>query len=152
MVNMRCEMCGSVWTKDDSYRGTEIRCANCQGVCKCIPEEQRESESYECAECGLACPKGVAKCPACGGEIVMSARPDEESAGQASENGGDAPFWENFFWGFIFPEPTLLLGVASLFNKNIRINRLVSVGFICGALIRFLGIVILVLIVAGASF
>ena len=71
MVNMKCELCGSIWTKDDSYRGMEIKCPNCQGACKCLISDEEKQECFECSVCGLICPPGSVKCPACGGEVVV---------------------------------------------------------------------------------
>ena len=42
MVNMKCEICGEVWTKDDSYVGMEIKCPNCQGRCKCLTDDEKD--------------------------------------------------------------------------------------------------------------
>ena len=146
MVDMKCEMCGAVWTKDDSYRGTEIKCPDCQGVCKCLSDVQQGANGYECAVCGLSCPEGVAKCPACGGEVVESRR-DEGNAPADNENKPvESSFGENFFWGLIFPEPTLLLGIVSLFNRNFKMSREISAGFICGALLRLLVLIVLILL------
>ena len=44
MVNMKCEICGEVWTKDDSYVGMEIKCPNCQGRCKCLTDDEKDEQ------------------------------------------------------------------------------------------------------------
>ena len=71
MINMKCELCGAVWSKDDSYKGMEIRCPNCQGRCKSLSDHELGSVQFECSECGLACPVGTEKCPACGGKVTV---------------------------------------------------------------------------------
>ena len=70
MVTMKCEMCGATWTKDDSYKGMEIKCSNCQGRCKCLSNDETESLQFECVDCGLACSAGAERCPACGGKVI----------------------------------------------------------------------------------
>lgn len=143
MVDMKCEICGATWTKDDSFRGTEIKCPNCQGTCKCLENDQQDADGYECASCGLPCPDGIARCPACGGEVIASLRDVEKEVSDGKEKSGESQFWENFFWGCIFPEPTFLLSLVSLFDRNIRIDRKISAGFMCGAMLRFAVIVVL---------
>ncbi len=147
MVKFKCEMCGAVWTKDDSYRGMEIRCANCQGACKCLQEDVQETGGYECAECGLACVEGVDKCPACGGKVIASVRDDEKTPMPSSDDSVSSSFRENFFWGFVFPVPTLVLGILFLLVRGLRFKRTISLGLICGALLRDLLVVGLICLV-----
>jgi len=133
MVNMKCELCGSIWTKDDSYRGMEIKCPNCQGACKCMISDEEKQECFECSVCGLICPPGSVKCPACGGEVVKQVNADVKNPYSDGSEDSTNSFWENFFWGVIFPWPTLILGLFSIFNLGIRNKRSMSIGFICGA-------------------
>ena len=144
MVRMKCEMCGAVWTKDDSYRGTEIRCANCQGKCKCMQEDEPEVVAWECADCGLSCPPGADKCPACGGKVVPAESEDAPADSVTKDNATGSSFWEGFFWGLIFPEQTFLVGIISLFVRSVKIKSRISFGFVCGAILRYTIFVILI--------
>ena len=85
MINMKCELCGVVWAKDDSYKGMEIRCPNCQGRCKCLSDRELESVQLECPECGLACPVGTEKCPACGSEISVRQKAPQQADDSTSQ-------------------------------------------------------------------
>ena len=133
MVNMKCEICGEVWTKDDSYVGMEIKCPNCQGRCKCLTDDEKDEENLVCSVCGLTCPTRSLKCPACGGDVVVSTKSAKENPSHLSSQDVTHSFWENFFWGIVFPWPTLILGILSLFNLGVKSKKM-ALGFICGML------------------
>ena len=138
MVNMKCELCGMVWLKDDSFKGMEFRCPECLGICKIMSEEVREQPDYECLECGLPCLSEASKCPACGGRIVASTGAANKGMSDDSRHSSEqnrCSFWDDFGWGIVFPGSLLIIGLFALFNCGIKARRRMSVGFICGAMV-----------------
>ena len=100
MVNMKCELCGAVWTKTDSYKGMETRCPNCQGRCKCLSDSESELGQSECMECGLVCSAGTKKCPACGGKVVVGRKHQEEDGSTLDQD--FLKSWEKNLGGYSF--------------------------------------------------
>lgn len=102
MVTMKCEMCGAIWTKDDSYKGMVMACPNCQGCCKCLSIDESEQQQFTCAECGLACSAGTERCPACGGKVVSGHRTLYQRVPSAPFDKNFLKSWEGNLGGHAF--------------------------------------------------
>ena len=111
----KCNKCGYEFVGDNTTEGLRVLCPNCRTECEPI----KWDPSFVCEECGLSCSSTDGKCPACGGAVVAFVRNDEKTPIPISDDTVSSSLRENFFWGVVFPEPTLILGVGALFARSV---------------------------------